>query len=308
MIGQNKKQHKQYIIITQGESGIRQRNLSQQRIFTFAILAVVTLSILFFATADVITQFIYNHKIKKIKNHYTYLSENLIDIQQKLDVLSSHMEKIEEKDKAIRTYAGMPQIDQDIRQLGIGGVFLAEKNSNDPELKNRINSLEMDVETLSRKIKLELKSYTDIYSKVSKDIEHFRAIPAIRPIEGGYLNSGFGYRKDPISQKMQFHYGQDITVNQGEKVIAPADGFIEDAQYTGGYGKYIKIEHGYGYSTLYGHLSEIQVKKGQKIHRGDIIGLSGNTGRSTAPHLHYEVYHNGTPQNPLDYFLSAYLQ
>ena len=166
----------------------------------------------------------------------------------------------------------------------------------------------MDVQTLSRKVKLELSSYSDIYSKVTEDVEMMRAIPSIRPIKGGYLNSTFGYRKDPINDKVRFHYGQDITINKGEDVLAPADGKIKEARYRGGYGKVIKIDHGYGYTTLFSHLSDYKVEKGQQVKRGEIIGTSGNTGRSTAPHLHYEVHHYGTPQNPLDYFFSGYLQ
>ncbi len=308
MFGKKKDHHKQYIIISQDDRGVRQRNLTRRRLYTFAAIAVVALASVFFASADALTRYLYNQKINKIKQHYSVLSSNLTDLQIRMNEMSTEMNTIEEKDNAIRTYADMPLIDKDIRQLGIGGVRLADKTQIDDNLTDRINTLEMDVQTLSRKVKLELASYSDIYNKVTEDVKMIHSIPSLRPMEGGYLNSSFGYREDPINGKVRFHYGQDITVNSGEPVFSPADGVIKEARHRGGYGKVIKIDHGYGYTTLYGHLSEFKVNKGQKIKRGDIIGLSGNTGRSTAPHLHYEVHHYGTPQNPLDYFFSGYLQ
>ena len=308
MFGRRKNIQKQYIIISQDDHGVRQHNLSRRRLFTFASMAVIILAAIFFFSADSLTNIFYKSNLAKIKQNYAMLSTTLEELQDDVAVMSGNMKSIEEKDKAIRTYADMPQIDKDIRKLGIGGVRLAENTSVDDVLTNRIKSLEMDVQTLSRKVKLELSSYSDIYNKVTEDVKMIHAIPSIRPIAGGYLNSNFGYRKDPLNDKVRFHYGQDITINSGEVVLAPADGTVKEARYRGGYGNVVKIDHGYGYSTLFGHLSTFNVKKGQKVKRGNIIGKSGNSGRSTAPHLHYEVHHYGTPQNPLDYFFSGYLQ
>ncbi|HIC37935.1 MAG TPA: M23 family metallopeptidase [Candidatus Marinimicrobia bacterium] len=308
MFGRKKNIQKQYIIISQDDHGVRQHNLSRRRLFTFASMAVIILAAIFFFSADSLTNIFYKSNLAKIKQNYAMLSTTLEELHDDVAAMSVNMKSIEEKDKAIRTYADMPQIDKDIRKLGIGGVRHAEKPSVDDVLTNRIKSLEMDVQTLSRKVKLELSSYSDIYNKVTKDVKMMHAIPSIRPIAGGYLNSTFGYRKDPINRKVRFHYGQDITINSGEVVLAPADGTVKEARYRGGYGNVVKIDHGYGYTTLFGHLSTFNVKKGQKVKRGNIIGKSGNSGRSTAPHLHYEVHHYGTPQNPLDYFFSGYLQ
>ena len=308
MFGRRKNIQKQYIIISQDDYGVRQHNLSRRRLFTFASMAVIILAAIFFFSADSLTNIFYKSNLAKIKQNYAMLSTTLEELQDDVAAMSGNMKSIEEKDKAIRTYADMPQIDKDIRKLGIGGVRLAENTSVDDVLTNRIKSLEMDVQTLSRKVKLELSSYSDIYNKVTEDVKMIHAIPSIRPIAGGYLNSNFGYRKDPLNDKVRFHYGQDITINSGEVVLAPANGTVKEARYRGGYGNVVKIDHGYGYSTLFGHLSTFNVKKGQKVKRGNIIGKSGNSGRSTAPHQHYEVHHYGTPQNPLDYFFSGYLQ
>lgn len=308
MFSRRKRSQKHYIIISTDDRGVRQLNVTRRRVFTLMSLAIVVLAAVFFFSADALTDILYKSKIEKIKHHYSTLSTTLVDLQIQLSEISTTMETIEEKDNAIRTYADMPFVDRDIKKLGIGGVRLADNTSIEDEFTDRLKSLEMDVDALTRKVKLELYSYTNIFDKVTHNIDVIHSIPSIRPIESGYLNSSFGYRKDPMNGKVRFHYGQDITVNKGETVLAPANGTVKEARYMGGYGKVIKIDHGHGYTTLYAHLSKLHVVKGQKIKRGEQIGLSGNTGRSTAPHLHYEVHHYGTPQNPLDYFFTGYLK
>jgi murein DD-endopeptidase MepM/ murein hydrolase activator NlpD len=227
-----------------------------------------------------------------------------------MTVLDTQIKLIEEKNQALRSYAGMPQIDLNVRKLGVGGKKLETNqylNNVPPIINKELAILEMDVEKLSREVNFEMKSYKSIYDEVQKNIHRIIRIPSIRPVEGGYLNSTFGYRNDPIDNVKRFHHGQDITVKSGSPVFAPADGEIKRAYYVGGFGNHIKIDHGLGYTTLFAHLSKLNVKHGQQVKRGDIIGLSGNTGRSTAPHLHYEIHYNGKPQNPLDYFFSENL-
>jgi murein DD-endopeptidase MepM/ murein hydrolase activator NlpD len=218
---------------------------------------------------------------------------------------------IEEKDRALRTYANMPQIDKDVRKLGIGGMEVVKPLKLENQLSNpasKLIDLEMNVDNLTRKVKLELASYSSIYNKVIKESDRLQSIPSIRPVNGGYINSGFGYRNDPFTSKPRFHYGQDITVSSGTNIYAPADGVVKYSARQGGFGKVIKLDHGYGYRTIFAHLSKFYVKWGQKVKRGDLIGKSGNTGRSAGPHLHYEVHRNGVPQNPLDYFFSGYIK
>ena len=265
---------------------------------------------LFFAT-DYLTKILYQTKLKNLKRDYSQLSLTLSKLHQQMDLLSTHVINIEEKDRALRTYANMPQIDKDVRKLGIGGMEVVkpvkvENQLSDPASK--LIDLEMNVDNLTRKVKLELASYSNIYNKVIKESDRLQSIPSIRPVNGGYINSGFGYRNDPFTSKPRFHYGQDITVSSGTNIYAPSDGVVKYAARQGGFGKVIKLDHGYGYRTIFAHLSKFYVKWGQKVKRGDLIGKSGNTGRSAGPHLHYEVHRNGVPQNPLDYFFSGYIK
>ena len=170
----------------------------------------------------------------------------------------------------------LPEIDENVRELGIGGVLVNTNPNIDnllPNLNPSITSLEMDIDALTRKVKLELSSYEEIYDKVQENSDRLQSIPSIRPVNGGYLNAGFGYRIDPFDKVNRFHYGQDITVNKNTPIYAPADGVVKIVRYMGGFGKAIKVDHGFGYTTFYAHLSKFNVKSGQRIKRGDIIAL-----------------------------------
>jgi murein DD-endopeptidase MepM/ murein hydrolase activator NlpD len=127
------------------------------------------------------------------------------------------------------------------------------------------------------------------------------SVPGIRPVNGN-ITSEFGMRVHPIRRAEIFHAGVDISVSPGTTVAATGDGVVSFAGWDGGYGQKIAITHGYGFSTVYAHLSKALVREGQRVHRGDIIALSGNTGMSTGPHLHYEVKKNGMNVNPISYF------
>ena len=312
MFGHKKNTNKyhNYIVISERDTGLKQLQFSRQRLFLLSGLAVIVLSTVLFFSADAITNLLYKNKMKTIQANYEYLTETLVSLHTQLEDVSSQVEIIEEKDQAIRTYAGLPQIDQAVRQLGVGGTHLVTEDyvGIPDHITDRISEIEMNVDALSRKVKLELSSYNSLADKVRNHSDEIKIIPSIRPVREGYLGSGYGYREDPLSGEVRFHYGQDFAVNTGTRVYAPADGKIKYAQNQGGYGKVVKIDHGNGFRTIYAHLSKIKVKYGENVKRGDLIATSGNTGRTSGPHLHYEVHRYGAPQNPLDYFFSGYLK
>ena len=300
-------------IIIQKEStrGVRQWHFDRNQTMIIISSITVIIGVSLFLIADLLSNYLYEKRLNDLKVNYVNVSKNLNFLINRLEDLDSQIDKIEEKDNAVRTYAGMPLIDKDIRKLGIGGHSTNTGKFSDnlaPIINKELTMLEMNVEKLSREINLELSSYNSIYDKVQENIHRINQIPSIRPVEGGYLNSTFGHRIDPIDNVRRFHQGQDITIKSGSPIYAPADGVIKRAYYAGGFGNHIKIQHGLGYTTLFAHLSKIKVKHGQNVKRGDIIGYTGNTGRSTAPHLHYEIHHKGKPQNPLDYFFSEATQ
>ena len=299
--------NRKYILHSESDNLVNQWHFSNAKILALVTVSLIILGSFLLVGADYVSKVLYDKRLKEFKANYSSVVSNIDKIQSRLKELDQQILDIEEKDKAVRTYAGMPEVDKDIRKLGIGGVTLKKPNVLDnlaPAVSKEISQLHLDIEKLSRQVNFELVSYEKIYDRVKGDIDRIRHIPSIRPVNGGFLNSSFGYRQDPIDDIRRFHQGQDITVPTGTPIFAPADGVVKRAYYIGGFGNHIKLKHSSGYSTTYAHLSKIFVRHGQKIKRGDIIGETGNTGRSTAPHLHYEVHYRGTPKNPLDYFFT----
>lgn len=299
---------KNFILQKESDDDIRQIKVnSKQALLLGSIFFCILLSIIYFS-AEILNDFIYEKRIGQFRKNYGLMSDKLRYLQERLKKIDNKILDIEKKDKALRSYAGMPEIDLDIRKLGTGGNDINSNILADniaPAINEELIALQLDIEKISRNVNLEFKSYESIYDKVKKDINRISKIPSIRPVKGGYLNSSFGYRKDPIDNVTRFHQGQDITVKTGTPIIAPADGIVKRAYYAGGFGNHIKLDHGNGYTTLFAHLSKIKVKHGQRVNRGEIIGLTGNTGRSTAPHLHYEIHHYGESKNPLDFFFHS---
>ena len=180
--------------------------------------------------ADYVSKTLYDKRLKEFKANYNAVTDNIKGIQSRLKELDNQILDIEQKDKAVRAYAGMPDVDIDIKKLGVGGVDFRDNkilNNLAPAVSKEISELQLDIEKLSRQVNFELASYETIYEKVKSDIDRIRHIPSIRPVSGGYLNSSFGYRQDPIDAVRRFHQGQDFSVPTGTPIFAPADGIVK---------------------------------------------------------------------------------
>ncbi len=168
------------------------------------------------------------------------------------------------------------------------------------------NSIASTLDQLERRMAAQDKSYDQINGFIKNKEQLLACTPAIQPVSNSDLKriaSGFGTRIDPIYKTPRFHAGLDFTAPQGTPIYATANGSIKIAGNTGnGYGNHVVIEHGYGYETLYGHMVKVKVKPGDKVHRGDVIGWVGSTGKSTGPHCHYEVHKNGIKIDPVYFF------
>jgi murein DD-endopeptidase MepM/ murein hydrolase activator NlpD len=186
----------------------------------------------------------------------------------------------------------------------VGGVdrydYLTELSSADLIIQT---SKKMDY--ISRQIYIQSNSFDEVLELAKTQKDRLKRIPSVQPIPDRYLKqlaSGYGMRIDPIYGTARFHAGMDFSANIGTPVYVTADGTVTLADWKQGYGKCIIIDHGYGYETLYAHLNEYKVRAGQKVVRGELIGEVGNTGKSTGPHLHYEVQVKGQPDNPAKYY------
>lgn len=178
----------------------------------------------------------------------------------------------------------------------ISGELAAEESDKD------YASLVIRIDKAVQETQLKEQSVIDLWEGLSERQALINATPNIRPARG-WLTSGFGYRISPFTGKPALHAGLDIAAAPGSPVYAPADGMVIFAAYDDSYGKLVSVDHGYGVTTRFGHLSQIYVQVGQRVSKWDVIGAVGNTGRSTGPHLHYEVRVNGTPVDPANYIL-----
>ena len=168
-----------------------------------------------------------------------------------------------------------------------------------------ITNVTKQIEVLSKQMVVQSKSLDEIVSLAKEKEKMLASIPAIQPVKNEDLKrmaSGFGMRLHPILKSWRMHNGMDFTSPKGTPIFASGNGKIKKAHRSATFGKVVYIDHGYGYETIYAHMSKIVAKRGQKVKRGDIIGYVGNTGRSAAPHLHYEVHKNGRPVNPIYYY------
>jgi len=170
-----------------------------------------------------------------------------------------------------------------------------------------VTDLHRTVSQAERELRLQIESYDEVSRRLETEKLRFARLPAVKPMEGYYTKS-FGMRLHPILGIYRPHQGIDIINDVGTPVYATADGTVQFAGRESGLGIIVAINHGYSASTIYGHLSKTLVRQGQSIRRGQLIALSGNTGLSTGPHLHYEVRVNGVAQNPIDYFFDDVLR
>ncbi|HRS90669.1 MAG TPA: M23 family metallopeptidase [Candidatus Marinimicrobia bacterium] len=261
--------------------------------------------------ANLFSNLVYQSKLTRLKKNNNRLVSTFYDLNNRIQKMESDISMLVEKDKALRTYGDLPVIDQDIRRLGVGGRLMPKSDELDqllPESDIKVSELVNNLDRLAREIKFERISYETIYDAFKNRSDQIQSTPSIRPVYTGFINDGFGYRRDPFTGRREFHYGLDITTPTGTPVFVTADGVVGKSGYQGGYGYVVEVNHGYGYSTLYAHLSKILVRSGDAVKRGQKIGEVGTTGRTTGPHLHYEVKQFNINKNPLDFFFSGYIR
>ncbi len=240
-------------------------------------------------------------EIEQMSLQYELMGREMDNMEKVLDHLQ------ETDDNLYRTIFEAEPIPGSLREGGVGGV------NRYNELEGYDNS-EIVIETATRldkilkRIYVQSKSFDDLIALAGEKEEMLRCTPAIQPISNKDLKrtaSGWGYRIHPIYKIRKFHYGMDFTAPTGTEIYATADGVVQAVLSSmRGFGNHVIIDHGFGYTTLYAHMSRFNVKKGQKIKRGDVIGYVGSTGLSTAPHLHYEVKVNGKNVDPANYYFN----
>lgn len=247
-------------------------------------------------------------KQRKLKEELATINTELINWQRRLSVLEEVSVVLQKRDEELyRAALGAKSFPDELRLMGIGG------SDRYAHLKNKTNS-ELLINTAKKLDLLESRMHAQNLSfnelvELSKEREkRLSSLPAIQPVRNSDLKrlaSGYGWRIDPVYGTRKMHWGLDFTAEVGTEIYATGDGVVEEIKTSNwGYGKEIIIDHGFGYKTLYAHLSEFKVNKGDEVKRGDLIALMGSTGKSTGSHLHYEVIKDGKKVNPINYFHS----
>lgn len=255
------------------------------------------------------TSYFETPKDKILAREIEVMTLNYKVLNKKLDLMNEVLTGIENRDNNIyRIYFNTSPISEEERKAGFGGVnrYKDLQGYNNSEL---VENTTRRVDVLTKELVIQSKSLDEIVVLAKQKEKLLAAIPAIQPVKNEDLKqmaSGFGYRSDPFTKIRKFHYGMDFTARTGTPIYATGDGVVYKADASlSGYGNHIEINHGYGYKTLYAHLSKYKCKPGQRVKRGDIIGYVGSTGRSQAPHLHYEVFKNGERVNPLNFYYGS---
>ena len=274
--------------------------------FKNGLLVVLAAGLFMVLGFVVLTPLFETPKEKELKRELEFVKLNEELHAKKIDQLSNILGEIQERDNNIyRLYFEVNPIPKEQREAGFGGVnrYKALEGFDNSEMVKGVTE-KMDI--LSKQLYIQSKSLDEIVGLAEDKEKLLAAIPAIQPVENEHLTrmaSGYGWRSDPFTKARKMHYGMDFTAPRGTPVYASGDGTVTRVdQGSAGYGKHIRIDHGYGYVSLYAHLSSYNVRRRQKVKRGDIIGYVGNTGRSQAPHLHYEIHKNGRKINPINFY------
>lgn len=290
------------IIVPDAQANYKKICLSKRKIQFFAGLIISFFFLLIASIYSSIVTLKENASLKKLIPHNKKLQEENSIYKKAVIDLDKRLEDFTLLAKKLKLMAGITQpADVSIETAGLGGVSEAGGNALSKNTLKDINKLYKSSDNLNATFKFLEQSF-------QKQFLLLASTPSIAPVKG-FISSGFGFRRNPFTSVSDFHMGIDITAPLGKPVVSSANGTVSFAGFKSGYGNLVSIDHGYGIQTHYAHLSKILVKTGQRVKRWDIIGLVGDTGQSTAPHLHYEIVKNDTPVNPLDYMLDfEYIQ
>lgn len=290
-----------FLYVPDGEGGVRTLNVSKRAAKTLMVLCGL-LTIGFGAvTVSFVRQ---QHALRSLDardQEILGLRSTISDLEDAVANYELVMAQNRELHEQASLLAGLGPLEEtEMSSLGQGGQepYPDELGFVDPTSRERILGLRVQLDRLLREANWQKNGFEEVLRTLHEDQELRDSTPSVRPINGGYLSSRYGRRLDPFTGQPSLHRGLDFAAEVGTPVIAPAAGRVKRASRRGSLGLLIEIDHGNGLTTRYGHLDSFAVSRGDWVTRGQIIGRVGNTGRSTGPHLHYEVVSNGRSENP----------
>ncbi len=269
------------------------------------ISSVLLLSAILFGAFYLVSNFYSDDDyLQSLKKENELLKDKFSTLTYRYSNLEFELKSLSDISRELRLAVNLTPISVEERKLGVGGSSPISKLYS--ELGSDISDAIDVADIVLRKFEFEKVQYEEISSKLKNNKNLFESIPAIVPAEGQFSSQSYGMRMHPILNINKMHNGIDIITDFGTSVKASGKGKVVFAGVKGGYGLTIEIDHGFGYQTVYAHLSSIKVKEGQIVTRNQMIAKSGNSGLSSGPHLHYEVLHNGQNLNPAEFFFDQY--
>jgi murein DD-endopeptidase MepM/ murein hydrolase activator NlpD len=286
------------------KKGILQIVIKDTYVYISSILIVfLFLSSLCFTLSGIKKRSLLAEFKSKVEVRDGYIS-SLRDLQDDIDHLKEKIEKHSQFNDKLRFSTDVPSLERKLRIEGIGGPSPIDtlKGKLSRFSFKIVSEIMREVNFTDKSVDLEDISYDEVYKKLAAIVDLKKHTPSIWPTHGR-ITSGFGYRRHPIKGYVELHRGLDIANIIGTRIYATADGVVDFAGRMQGYGRYLSIDHGYGFKTKYGHLQTILVEEGQIVKRGDLIATMGKSGLATGSHLHYEVRVLNNPVNPLHYII-----
>ena len=290
------------MVVPDSDGVSRQITISVALIYSLLAFVLVVLLLNVFLAAGFFSAQVSDQELGKLRAENQQLKQKYERLRWDIAEVNDRYSDLVEQEIAIRTIFDLPEIDVEERQLGIGGPG-GKTPANMSRTARFARETELEVDRLLRLSSFELEKYAEVSEQLGQLKDRLDHTPSIWPTKG-WLQDGYGYRDDPFTGYRSFHRGLDIAYPSGTPVVATANGTVTQVGRMGNMGNMITIDHGYGFVSRYGHLSKFEVKRGQRVRRGDQIALMGKTGRVTGPHLHYEVWRNGKALNPRDFTLN----
>ena len=283
------------IFVPHARAKFRKLKVSHRLFFSIVSLVTSSLCLSTFFSFQYFTSLSQTHELNKLQHENRELQTANEQFSKSVESLRTQLRTVEDRTRKLAIIAGITTLDE-TSQGGVGGVRNDDMSGN--PYRDDVDKMSFRSHRLDRDLSV-------LEQKFVAQSQLLSCTPSIAPVRG-ILTDGFGGRSDPFTGEQGTHNAIDISSAVGQPVRAPADGVVVKAEWANGYGNVVYISHGFGFSTRYGHLSGYAIRPGQRVQRGDIIGYVGSTGRSTGPHLHYEVRLNNNPVNPLAYILNAY--
>ncbi|MEA1964265.1 MAG: M23 family metallopeptidase [Candidatus Aerophobetes bacterium] len=289
------------MLIPHSGTKVRRFNIPKSAFFTIIIIIGVAFAVLSFFVNDYLRVREEVKRTEELKKINQFQKEKILSLAEKVNDFNQRLKRLKELEIKVRELAGVGGEGFNINKggLGKGGPESYIRLDEDEDIFSLVDSVEKNVVFLRSEAGKRKEGLEETEEVIQKKRELFASTPNIFPIQG-WISSGFGWRKNPFSKKREFHSAIDIVAPWGTEVRAAAQGKVIFAGWKDGYGLSVKIKDGYGYETVYGHFSRILVKRDSWVKKGEIIGRVGSTGRSTGPHLHFEVWHNRKAVNPLN--------